>query len=276
MNDTGPQKTIEVRGLKKSFGSKVVLDGIDFDLNAGESLVIIGGSGTGKSVTIKCILGLIHPDAGTVLVDGENAIGLTGRERDDYMQKFGMLFQGGALFDSLTVWENVAFPFRLACWKRKVARSEWAPRVDAMLEAVGLSGHRNHRPAQLSGGQNQRVALARALVLQPRILLMDEPFGALDAQTRADAQTLLVELYQKNPCLIVFVTHDVTEALTLGDRVIVLSTQPARIADDFAILEPRPRTAAWQRSTEAVRMEERILDQLHQTSAGRGAVSVSF
>lgn len=104
---------------------------------------------------------------------------------------------------------------------------------------------------------------------------MDEPFGALDAQTRAEMQQLLVQIYEQNPCLVVFVTHDVTEALTLGDRVIVLSTQPAKIADDFAILEPRPRSVAWQRSTEAVRMEERILSQLHAASTGRASLRVS-
>jgi ABC-type nitrate/sulfonate/bicarbonate transport system ATPase subunit len=213
-------------------------------------------------------IGVPTPTSGTVLIDGQPCV--------DAHEDAVMVFQRYANRPDLTVWENVAFPFRLAHWKNKVARNDWAPRVDAMLASVGLDKHRNHRPAQLSGGQNQRVALARALVLQPRILLMDEPFGALDAQTRADAQDLLVKLHKEQPCLIVFVTHDVTEALMLGDRVIVLSTQPARIADDFAILEPRPRSATWQRSSEAVKMEERILDQLHKTSAGRGEVSVSI
>jgi ABC-type nitrate/sulfonate/bicarbonate transport system ATPase subunit len=280
MSASAPGVSIELREIVQEYpkrdgngGMLRVLDRIDLHFERPGINMLLGPSGCGKSTLLHMMggvrpIGVTTPTSGAVLIDGAPC----HEAHDDAV----MVFQRYANRPDLTVWENVAFPFRLACWKRKVARSEWAPRVDAMLEAVGLSGHRNHRPAQLSGGQNQRVALARALVLQPRILLMDEPFGALDAQTRADAQTLLVELYQKNPCLIVFVTHDVTEALTLGDRVIVLSTQPARIADDFAILEPRPRTAAWQRSTEAVRMEERILDQLHQTSAGRGAVSVSF
>jgi ABC-type nitrate/sulfonate/bicarbonate transport system ATPase subunit len=235
--------------------------------------MLLGPSGCGKSTLLHMMggvrpIGVPTPTSGEVLIDGKPCVGA----HDDAV----MVFQRYANRPDLSVWDNVAFPFRLKHWRNKVPKSEWAPRVDAMLEAVGLASHRNHRPAQLSGGQNQRVALARALVLQPRILLMDEPFGALDAQTRADAQTLLVNLYQRNPCLIVFVTHDVTEALTLGDRVIVLSTQPARIADDFPILEPRPRSGAWQRSSEAVQMEERILDQLHNKSGGRGTVSVSI
>jgi ABC-type nitrate/sulfonate/bicarbonate transport system ATPase subunit len=250
-----------------------VVDRISLNFDRPGINMLLGPSGCGKSTILHMMggvrpIGVATPTSGEVLVDGKPC----HEAHDDAV----MVFQRYANRPDLTVWENVAFPFRLAHWKRKLAKADWSLRVDAMLEAVGLSGHRNHRPAQLSGGQNQRVALARALVLQPRILLMDEPFGALDAQTRGDAQRLLVELYQKNPCLIVFVTHDVTEALTLGDRVIVLSTQPARIADDFAIVEPRPRSAAWQRSSEAVKMEERILDQLHRTSAGRGEVSVSI
>ena len=181
-----------------------------------------------------------------------------------------MVFQRYANRPDLTVFENVAFPFRLKLWRQRVPEAEWRERVAQMLDAVGLADKQDLRPAQLSGGQNQRVALARALVLRPRILLMDEPFGALDAQTREEMQHLLVELYNDRPCLVVFVTHDVTEALVLGDRVIVLSTQPARVADDFAITEPRPRSAAWQRSSEAVKLEERILDQLAQGEPGQG------
>ncbi|MBK8015126.1 MAG: ABC transporter ATP-binding protein [Deltaproteobacteria bacterium] len=159
-------------------------------------------------------------------------------------------------------------------WHRSQKRRTKA-RVDAMIESVGLGAHADLRPAQLSGGQNQRVALARALVLRPRMLLMDEPFGALDAQTREEMQRLLSDLYRSQPCLIVFVTHDVTEALVLGDRVIVLSGQPARIADDFEISEPRPRSSAWQRSSETQALEERILATLHGAGGSRGQVRVT-
>jgi ABC-type nitrate/sulfonate/bicarbonate transport system ATPase subunit len=143
-----------------------------------------------------------------------------------------------------------------------------------MLEAVGLADKAKLRPSQLSGGQNQRIALARSLMLRPRILLMDEPFGALDAQTREEMQKLLVKLYQEYQCLIVFVTHDVTEALLLGDRVVVLSTQPARIADDFEIATPKPRDSGWLRMPEAAALEQRILSRLHH-AAGKGNVRVT-
>ncbi len=272
--------SIELREIVQEYpardgGSGVVriVDRISLTFDRPGINMLLGPSGCGKSTLLHMMggvrpIGVTTPTSGEILIDGKPCVDA----HDDAV----MVFQRYANRPDLTVWENVAFPFRLKHWRRRLSKAEWAPRVDAMIEAVGLGSHRNHRPAQLSGGQNQRVALARALALQPRILLMDEPFGALDAQTRADAQTLLSDLHRKNPCLIVFVTHDVTEALTLGDRVIVLSTQPARIADDFAIVEPRPRSASWQRSSEAVKMEERILDQLHRTSAGRGEVSVSI
>jgi len=186
-----------------------------------------------------------------------------------------MVFQRYANRPDLSVFDNVAFPFRLKLWKSRVPEAEWRQRVADMLKAVGLADKAGLRPAQLSGGQNQRVALARALVLRPKILLMDEPFGALDAQTREEMQRLLIDLYRSWPCLVVFVTHDVTEALMLGDRVIVLSTQPARVADDFVVGAARPRSAAWQRSAEAQGLEERILNQLH-ASPGKGQVRVTI
>jgi ABC-type nitrate/sulfonate/bicarbonate transport system ATPase subunit len=186
-----------------------------------------------------------------------------------------MVFQRYSNRPDLSVYDNVAFPFRMKLWRDKVPASEWKARVDQMLKEVGLADKREMFPDALSGGQNQRVALARALVLRPRILLMDEPFGALDAQTREEMQQLLAKLYQEQPCNIIFVTHDVTEALVLGDRVIVLSTQPAGVADDFTINEPRPRSAEWMRSAAAQAMQDRVLTRLHHESAGRGQVRVS-
>jgi len=232
---------------------------------------LLGPSGCGKSTILRMMGGVRlfdvkTPTSGRVLIDGVPC--------DDAHDDVVMVFQRYANRPDLTIWENVAFPFRFRLWGRKVSKKEQRKRVDEMLEVVGIADKAKLRPSQLSGGQNQRVALARALVLRPRILLMDEPFGALDAQTRQEMQRLLVELWRQQSCLIVFVTHDVTEALLLGDRVIVLSTQPAKIADDFQIPEPRPRSAIWQRSTEATRMEERILKQLHD-SGGRGEVRVT-
>jgi ABC-type nitrate/sulfonate/bicarbonate transport system ATPase subunit len=250
-----------------------VIDGISLSFNQPTINMLLGPSGCGKSTLLHMMggvrpFGVKTPTSGTVHINGLECDGA----HDDAV----MVFQRYANRPDLSVFENVAFPFRLALWKKKLSEAEWKKRVNDILEAVGLADKKHLSPAQLSGGQNQRVALARALVLRPRILLMDEPFGALDAQTREEMQRLLVTLYNNHPCLIIFVTHDVTEALILGDRVIVLSTQPAQIAADFEIKESRPRSAIWQRSTEAVAMQERILEQLHKLSAGRGTVRVTI
>lgn len=250
-----------------------VVNGISLSFDKPSINMLLGPSGCGKSTLLHMMggvrpFGVKSPTSGTVQIDGEPCDGA----HDDAV----MVFQRYANRPDLTVYENVAFPFQLALWKKKISASEWKKRVDEILEAVGLSDKKNLTPAQLSGGQNQRVALARALVLRPRILLMDEPFGALDAQTREEMQRLLITLHKDYPCLIVFVTHDVTEALVLGDRVIVLSTQPASVADDFTITEERPRSALWQRSTEALALQDRILSQLHKVSAGRGTVRVTI
>lgn len=271
--------SLELREIVQEYpqrdGSGVlrVIDGVSLRVDQPSIIMLLGPSGCGKSTLLHMMggvrpIGTRTPTSGEVLIDGIPCHGA----HDDVV----MVFQHYSNRPDLSVLENVAFPFRLKYWRERIKESDWRQRVDATIEAVGLAGHRNHLPSQLSGGQNQRVALARALSLRPRILLMDEPFGALDAQTRGEMQNLLVKLHEQDPCLIVFVTHDVTEALALGDRVLVMSTQPARFADDFAILEPRPRSGSWQRSTEAVRLEERILDQLHSKSAGRGSVSVTI
>jgi ABC-type nitrate/sulfonate/bicarbonate transport system ATPase subunit len=233
--------------------------------------MLLGPSGCGKSTVLRMMggvrpFGVRTPTRGEVLIDGQPC----HEPHDDVV----MVFQRYANRPDLSVRDNVAFPFRLGLWKKRVPAAEQKQRVDQILEAVGLTDKGALRPAQLSGGQNQRVALARALVLRPRILLMDEPFGALDAQTREEMQKLLVELWRAQQCLIVFVTHDVTEALLLGDRVTVLSTRPALVADDFTITEPRPRSMTWQRSTEAQRLEERILKKLH-AAGGHGQVRIS-
>ena len=249
-----------------------VIDGIDLMFDKPTINILLGPSGCGKS-TLLYMMGGVRPFAvqsptsGAILIDGQECHGA----HDDAV----MVFQRYANRPDLTVYENVALPFQFALWKKRVAQTEWKKRMSEMLEAVGLADKKDFFPAQLSGGQNQRVALARALVLRPRILLMDEPFGALDAQIREEMQKLLITLHKTWPCLIIFVTHDVTEALMLGDRVIVLSTQPATIADDFEIQEARPRSSLWQRSSEAVKIEERILKQLHKVSAGRGSVRVT-
>lgn len=276
---TGAARTVslELQDIVQEYpapggGVTRVVDGISLAFDRPGINMLLGPSGCGKS-TILHMLGGVRPTgtptptSGRVLIDGNECHG----PHEDSI----MVFQRYANRPDLTVYDNVAFPFRLKLWRSRVREAEWRKRVSEVLEAVGLDDKKALRPPQLSGGQNQRVALARALVLHPRILLMDEPFGALDAQTREEMQHLLVRLYDASPCLVVFVTHDVTEALLLGDRVIVLSTQPARVADDFTIDEPRPRNGRWQRSAEAVRLEERVLGQLHSASPGKGSVRVS-
>ncbi len=272
-----PAISVELKDIVQEYpatdgGITRVVDGISLAFGKPGINMLLGPSGCGKS-TILHMLGGVRPmnsktpTSGKILIDGIEC----ADAHDDSV----MVFQRYANRPDLSVFDNVAFPFRLKLWKKLVPEAEWRKRVAEMLDAVGLSDKKDLRPTQLSGGQNQRVALARALVLRPRILLMDEPFGALDAQTRQEMQLLLIDLYKQRPCLIVFVTHDVAEALALGDRVIVFSTQPASVADDFTIFDPRPRSSAWQRSEEAVHLEKRILVQLHKASPGKGSVLVT-
>lgn len=274
---TGTAVSIELQNIVQEYPAPTggvirVVDGINLRFDKPDITMLLGPSGCGKS-TILHMMGGVRPlnaktpTAGTILIDGVPC--------EDAHDDSVMVFQRYANRPDLTVYDNVAFPFRLKLWKEKVPEAEWRKRVSDILAETGIKDKQHLRPSQLSGGQNQRVALARALVLRPRILLMDEPFGALDAQTREEMQQLLIALHKEHPCLVVFVTHDVTEALLLGDRVIVLSAQPAKVADDFPITAPRPRTAAWQRSDEAVRMEQRILSLLHK-SPGKGTVRVTI
>ncbi|MEM6957081.1 MAG: ABC transporter ATP-binding protein [Myxococcota bacterium] len=248
-----------------------VLDGISLSFDKPSIVMLLGPSGCGKSTLLRMAggvrpIGVTTPTSGSVTIGGQACQG----PHDDAV----MVFQRYANRPDLTVRQNVAFPFRLGLWKRRVQKKERDERVTEMLEAVGLGDKGALRPSQLSGGQNQRVALARALALRPKILLMDEPFGALDAQTREEMQHLLIQLWRDNPCLVIFVTHDVSEALLLGDRVLVLSSSPATVVDDFAIDEARPRSDAWLMSTHTVEMKDRILARLH--GEGHGQVRVSF
>jgi ABC-type nitrate/sulfonate/bicarbonate transport system ATPase subunit len=250
-----------------------VIHDISLSFNHAGINMLLGPSGCGKSTLLHMMggvrpFGVVTPTSGTVMIDGKRC--------DGPSEDVVMVFQQYANRPDMTVWENIYFPFTLKLWRNKVSRAEAKQRTEAMLQAVGLADKRDLFPYQVSGGQNQRVALARALVLRPRILLMDEPFGALDAQTREEMQRLLADLYSNSPCLVMFVTHDVTEALILGDRVIVFATQPAIVSDDFTIATPRPRDAAWLRSTEAVALQDRVLSRLHEASAGKGSLRVSY
>lgn len=239
-------------------GEKIrVIDDISINFDKPMINMLLGPSGCGKSTLLR-MMGGVRPFGVKTPTSGAVLIGNTPFEgaHNDVV----MVFQKYANRPDLTVRENIEMPFTFKLWKKSVTTSEVKKRVDDIVEAVGLSDKQNLRPSQISGGQNQRVALARALVLRPKILLMDEPFGALDAQTRVTMQTLFKNLVTSYPCTVIFVTHDVTEAIMLGDRVIVLSANPGKIADDFLIAEQHPRNNS---SVKMSYYEQRIISKLH-------------
>ncbi len=208
---------IALRGVTKSFGPKKVLQGIDLDVAPGESMVVIGGSGTGKSVLLKCILGLMTPDRGSISVDGEETVGFNDRSRARVMRKFGMLFQGGALFDSLRVWENVAFgPIQSDGMKAEEAREV----AVAKLGAVGLGPEIGELfPSELSGGMQKRVALARAIAREPEIIFFDEPTTGLDPIMADVINDLIVKCVSDLGATAVSITHDMASARKIGHRI---------------------------------------------------------
>ena len=211
---------IKVSNLHKAFGKKVVLDGVDLEIKKGESLVVIGGSGTGKSVLIKCIQGLLTPDTGSILVDDQEVVGAARSERDSLHSKMGMLFQGGALFDSLSVWENVAFGLienqRLS---KKVAKVE-AIRV---LRQVGLAPDvADLSPSELSGGMQKRVGLARAIATRPEIIFFDEPTTGLDPIMADVINELIIDSVKGLGATALTITHDMASARKIADKIAML------------------------------------------------------
>ena len=211
---------IRIRGLSKAFGEKQVLDGIDLDVPAGTSLVVIGGSGSGKSVLLKCILGLIEPDAGTIEIDGRDMLNLPRQEQEKLRARIGMLFQNGALFDSLPVWENVCFGL-LAL--RRVSRAEAREKAGEFLAQVGLAASVGElSPAELSGGMQKRVALARAIAAQPDIMFFDEPTTGLDPIMGAVIDGLIVDCVKRLGSTAVAITHDMASAKRIGDHAAML------------------------------------------------------
>jgi len=211
---------IRLRNLRKRFGDKVVLDGIDLDVMPRTSMVVIGGSGSGKSVLLKCILGLIEPDSGIIEIDGQDILRLPRREREQARSRIGMLFQNGALFDSLPVWENVSFGL-LA--QRKVTRAEARPRAADFLAEVGLDPSVGDLfPAELSGGMQKRVALARAIAPRPDILFFDEPTTGLDPIMGAVIDGLVVDCVKLLGSTAVAITHDMASARRIGDTAAMI------------------------------------------------------
>ncbi len=211
---------VRLEGVTKRFGTNTVLDGLDLDVARGESLVVIGGSGSGKSVTLKCILGLLRPDAGRIMVDGVEATRLTRAERSELDRKFGMLFQGGALFDSLPVWENVAFGLIQGRGLQRGAARELAMEK---LAAVGLGPEIGGLfPAELSGGMQKRVGLARAIAAEPEILFFDEPTTGLDPIMADIINDLIVKCVRELGATALSITHDMASARKISDSIAML------------------------------------------------------
>ncbi len=218
MTDTTP--IIEIRGLHKAFGDNVVLDGLDLDVGAGESVVVIGGSGNGKSVLLKCILGILTPEAGSIRIDGEEVTTMSPRERERVMGKFGMLFQGSALFDSLPVWENVAFALLEV---HKMDRDLARERALATLATVGLGPSVGDlSPAELSGGMQKRVGLARAIATKPEIIFFDEPTTGLDPIMADVINDLIIKGVRDLGATALSITHDLVSARKIADRIAMI------------------------------------------------------
>jgi phospholipid/cholesterol/gamma-HCH transport system ATP-binding protein len=216
----GDTPKIRIRGLRKAFNGKQVLDGVDLDVWPGTSMVVIGGSGTGKSVLLKCVLGLIEPDAGSIEIDGQNILTLGHRARDAARGEIGMLFQNGALFDSLTVRQNVAFGLVA---KKRASGAEAARRANAVLQQVGLApAVGDLSPSELSGGMQKRVALARAIASEPAIMFFDEPTTGLDPIMGAVIDGLIVDCVKRLGSTAIAITHDMASTMRIGDRAAML------------------------------------------------------
>jgi len=253
---------LEVEGLKKSYtknGQRLeILDVERFAVREGEFITVIGPSGCGKSTFLHIMGGFIGADAGAIRVYG-NAVAGPGPDR-------GMMFQEFALFPWKTVVGNVAWGLEA----QGASRAHIDEVVAKYLEMTGLAEFRNHYPAELSGGMKQRVALARVLAFDPKVLLMDEPFGSLDAQTRETMQEELIKLWERTRKTIVFVTHDIEEAVFLGDRVVVLTARPARIREEVRIDLPRPRDLSVKKSVQCLEYRNYIWDLVRSESQRAG------
>ncbi|MEM9193378.1 MAG: ABC transporter ATP-binding protein [Myxococcota bacterium] len=210
---------IEFRSVRKSFGPKHIYEDLNLDIHRGESLTIIGGSGMGKSVMLKLLMGLLSADGGSICFDGEEVIGMAERDLGGLRRRIGMLFQGAALFDSLSVFENVAYGLREHL---KMSESQIAERVAESLSSVGLPGIESMWPADLSGGMKKRVGLARAIAVRPEVLLYDEPTTGLDPINTTRINRLILSLKDKLSITSVVVTHDMQSAFTVSDRIAMI------------------------------------------------------
>jgi NitT/TauT family transport system ATP-binding protein len=255
-------------------GVNHVVKDISFTVERPETICVLGPSGCGKSTILRVVSGMrdrwvAMPTTGEVRIEGKPVV--------EPHPKVLTVFQRPVLKAWLDVRGNVMLPFRSTLWSKGTSSEERARRVEEVIEAVGLSDSRRLYPKQLSGGMKQRVSLAARLVLRPAILCLDEPFSALDPETRLEMHRLVLGLWQKFPCVALFVTHDVSEALRIADRIIVLSTRPATVVMDVNVVEPKPRSDAWMRSPEYLDLEQRIIARIREATArerGHGTVEV--
>jgi ABC-type nitrate/sulfonate/bicarbonate transport system ATPase subunit len=250
---------LQLRDITMTFrtrrgGQVIAVDNLSLDVEDRQFITIVGPSGCGKSTLLRVVAGLVSPDRGEVLLDGRH-ITEPGADR-------GMVFQSYTLFPWLTVQGNVEFGLRL----KGVSVAQRAQIALAHIELVGLKGFERHYPKELSGGMMQRVALARALANDPEVLLMDEPFGALDAQTRSLMQEMLLNIWQRTPKTILFVTHDIDEALFLADRVYIMTARPGRIKQVLDVHLPRPRTVEITTDERFVEQKRAVLESIKEES----------
>jgi phospholipid/cholesterol/gamma-HCH transport system ATP-binding protein len=226
---------IAIENLHKSFGSQNVLNGINLTINRGETLAVLGRSGTGKSVLLRLIIGLQKPDSGSVLIHGQDITGLSLDQISEIRKKMGFLFQHAALYDSLTVEQNVAFP--LLHHQKEMSKAEQSDRVKQLLAEVGMGGHLEKMPSDISGGMQKRVGLARALALEPDILLLDEPTAGLDPISSGEIDDLVLKLQEEHHMASIVVTHDLHSAKAIADRLALLNEGNVVIEGDFEKLQ---------------------------------------
>jgi phospholipid/cholesterol/gamma-HCH transport system ATP-binding protein len=235
LESDGSAAVLAVKNLSKSFQGRKVLNGISLGVNRGETLAVLGRSGTGKSVLLRLIIGLVKPDSGSVCIHGQDIASLTLDQLGEFRKKMGFLFQHAALYDSLTVGQNVAFP--LDHHRREMARSEKLDRVKQLLSEVGLEGAIDKMPSNISGGMQKRVGLARALALEPEILLLDEPTAGLDPISSGEIDELVLKLQREHQMASIVVTHDLHSAKTIANRLAILDKGNVVIEGSFEDLQ---------------------------------------